>query len=195
MLWAVVAAVVVFIGGMLFPSQAGFAHLLGRSMATLDGMKVAELHLMLIDALRPRLDGWKFVASLRHFEKRIDEKRWFLHLSFINHQADFDAVANVAVEYVRNRKRVCIVGASLGNIEGTGQKRFRVSNATDIPAAADGVVEQFRRVGIPFLERFSQPQEVISVLKAGGRDALLISPLKNKHETQIQSMERYVHAI
>jgi hypothetical protein len=158
-------------------------------------MKVAELHLMLIDALRPRLDGWKFVASLRHFEKRIDEKRWFLHLSFINHQADFDAVSNVAVEYVRNRKRVCIVGASLGNIEGTGQKRFRVSNATDIPAAADGVVEQFRRVGIPFLERFSQPQEVIAVLKAGGRDALLISPLKTKHETQIRSMERYVHAI
>ena len=158
-------------------------------------MKVAELHSMLIDALKSRLDGWNFIASQRHFEKRVDGKRWFLHLSFVNHQADFDAVANVAVEYVRNWKRVCIFGASLGNIEGIGQKRFGVSNPTDVPAAADGIVEQFRRVGLPFLERFSRPQEVLSVLKAGGGEALLISPFREKHVTEIQSMERYMHAI
>ena len=158
-------------------------------------MKVAELHSILIDALKSRLDGWKFVASQRHFERRVGEKRWFLHLSFVNHQADFDAVANVAVEYVHNRKRVCILGASLGNIEGTGQMRFGVSNPTDVPAAADGIAEQFRRVGLPFLERFSQPQEALSVLKAGGKEALLISPFREKHATQIRSIERYVHAI
>src|SRR5882672_9807293 len=137
----------------------------GSPFHSLGGMKVAELHSMLVDALKPRLDGWNFVDSHRHFKKQIDDKRWFLHLAFINHQTDFDAVADVAVEYVRNRQRVCIVGASLANIEGIGQKRFRVSRPTDISAAADSIVEQFRRVGIPFLERFSQPQEVISVLK------------------------------
>jgi hypothetical protein len=158
-------------------------------------MKIAELHTTLIDALKPRLDGWKFVASHRHFKKQIDDKRWFLHLAFINHQSDFDAVADVAVEYVHNRERVCIVGASLGNIEGIGQKRFRVSNPMDISAAADGIVEQFRRVGLPFLERFSRPQEVLSVLKAGGKEALLISPFRDEHDAEIQSLERYVRAI
>jgi hypothetical protein len=158
-------------------------------------MKVAELHSALIDALKPRLDGWRFIGSQRHFKKQIGDRRWFLHLAFVNHQADFDAVADVAVEYVHNRERVCIVGASLGNIEGVGQRRFRVSSPADVPQAVDGIVEQFRRVGIPFLERYSRPQEVLSALKAGGKEALLISPIREKHDAQIQSLERYAHAI
>jgi hypothetical protein len=117
-----------------------------------------------------------------------------MHLTFINHANDFDAVVDVAIEYVRNRKRVCIFGAQLGNIAGVGQTRHRVGGERDIPAAVEGILSELNAIGIPFLERLSRPDEVLSVLKRGGREANLISPLKETHAEQIRALEELTNA-
>ncbi len=69
-------------------------------MPTLHAMKVSELQELLIAELKSFLPEWKFVKSRRHFKLKRDEIMWFLHISCINHDSDFDAAGNVAVEYL-----------------------------------------------------------------------------------------------
>ena len=101
----------------------------------------------------------------------------YLHLSFVNHVANFDVVADVAVEHVHKKRRICIVGAELGNIVGTGQHRWHVSSPSEALAAAAGVVQLFQEVGIPFLKRYSNLGEVLRVLREEPKEARLICPL------------------
>jgi hypothetical protein len=157
-----------------------------------EAVPVAHLHQLLIDALIPRMSGWKFVARHRHFICQRDGSSWTMHLAFVNHEDDFDVVVDVAVEFSEGRKSVCIVGAQLGNIAGVGQTRFKIGDPSDIPRAVDGILNEFQTVGIPFLERFSQPLEVLSVLRRGGKDASLISPIKAQHAQQIETLERLI---
>jgi hypothetical protein len=140
------------------------------------------------------MEGWKFVASRRHFTRQFEATRWYMHLAFVNHANDFDAIVNVSVEYVRNRKRVAIFGAQLGNIAGVGQTRHRVAAERDIPETVEGIVTEFNAVGMPFLERFSRLPEVLSILKRGGREAGLISPFQDMHAEQIRALEELSHA-
>lgn len=113
---------------------------------------------------------------------------WSLHISCINHDSDFDAVGNVAVEYLSGKQRVCIIGAELGNIEGRGQIRFPVSSSGEAIASAKQLYNFFVQTGLPFLNKFSDPNLVVSVLRAGGKNAMLISPFTNQHEEQINRL-------
>ena len=151
-------------------------------------MKVSELQEKFIGELKELLPDWRFVKSDRHFKIKRDDVVWFLHISCINHESYFDAVANVAVEFVSGKERVCIIGAELGNIEGSGQRRFPVSSPTEAIRSSMSLYDLFVKVGQPFLQKFSNPNEVVSTLKRGGKEAMLISPLMNQHESQINRL-------
>ena len=153
-------------------------------------MKVSELHAAFLSELAPLLPGWKFVASQRHFKRTEGAVNWLLHLGFVNHEADFDAIGNVAVEFLAGRKRVAIVGAQLGNIAGLGQTRHSVSSEATAAAAARSLVSEFQLVGLPFLERYSVPSTVAAVLEAGGPEAQLISPYQDNHAAQIAALQQ-----
>lgn len=153
-------------------------------------MKVSELHEIFLQELRSLLPQWKFVASHRHFKLAKGSVNWFLHPSFVNHSRDFDAVGNVALEFLAAKKRVAIFGAQLGNIAGIGQTRHEVSSASAATEAAQTLASEFQRVGIPFLERYSRPENVLSALRAGGAEARLISPLQDLHCEQILALEQ-----
>lgn len=151
-------------------------------------MKVSELQEIFIGELEKRLPEWKFVKRDRQFKLKRDDVVWFFHISCINHESDFDAVGNVAVEYLSGKERVCIIGAELGNIEGSGQTRFPVSSANEAISSSKCLYDLFVKVGQPFLHKFSNPNEVVSTLKRGGKEAMLISPLINQHEIQINRL-------
>jgi hypothetical protein len=55
-------------------------------------MKISELHAAFLRELTPLLPGWKFIASQRHFKHTKGAVNWLLHLAFVNHEADFDAI-------------------------------------------------------------------------------------------------------
>ena len=154
-------------------------------------MKVSELQILLIDHLKPLLPEWKFVKSRREFKLKKGEVVWFLHLSCINHSSDFDAVADVAVEFLSGKQRVCVIGAELGNIKGVGQTRFPVSNPKEALVAAQNLYCFFEEIGMPFLKRFSEPAEVVSVLESGSEEAMLISTLNSEHKDQIRDMRQH----
>lgn len=151
-------------------------------------MKVSELQDVFLGELKELLPEWKFVKRDRHFILKRDEVVWFFHISFINHGSDFDSVGNVAVEYLSGKELVCIIGAELGNIEGSGQTRFPVSSSDEAISSAKGLYDFFVKVGQPFLHKFSNANEVISTLKCGGKEAMLISPFTDQHEIQINRL-------
>lgn len=95
-------------------------------------MKVSELQEKFIDELKKLLPEWTFVKCNRHFKLKRENVVWLFHISCINHESDFDAVGNVAVEFLSGKERVCIIGAELGNINGSGQARFPVSSSNEV---------------------------------------------------------------
>lgn len=131
-------------------------------------MKVSELHAAFLRELSALLPGWKFVASQRYFKRKNGPVQWLLHVAFVNHARDFDAVGNVAIEFLANRKRVAIIGAQLGNIAGIGQTRHSVCSSAMAAEAARSLVLEFNQVGLPFLQRYSVPEAAAAVLQAGG---------------------------
>ena len=154
-------------------------------------MKVSELQSDFIDNLKTQLPEWKYVKSQRVFKKPYNNVTWFIHVSCINHPSDFDAVCDIAVEYKSGKERVCIVGAEIGNIIGTGQQRFAVSNTKESKIAAIEFFSTFNAYGMPFLLKYSEVKEVVNSLEKGGKEAMLISPILNLHKQQISKLKDY----
>jgi len=152
-------------------------------------MKVSELHAAFLQDLGVLLPGWKFVASQRHFKHGVGAVNWLLHLAFVNHEHDFDAIGDVAVEFLAGRKRVAIIGAQLGNIAGVGQTRHSVSSPEGAADAARSLLAEFNQVGLRFLERYSVPAVTAAVLRAGGPEARLISPFERNHASLISALQ------
>jgi hypothetical protein len=153
-------------------------------------MKVAELHEVFLKELGPLLPGWKFVASQRHFKRAAGPVNWFFHISFANHASDFDAVGDVAVEFVAAKKRVAIFGAQLGNIASIGQTRHGVCSPATAAESAKSLASELQLVGVPFLQRYSNPAVVLSALQAGEAEACLISPIQQLHAEQALALRQ-----
>lgn len=154
-------------------------------------MKLSGLQEVHIAELIKLLDGWKFVKSRRHFKKVNGDVIWYFHISCINHADDFDSVGDVTVEFMNGKERLVIIGAELGNIEGVGQKRFPVKNSAQAKLSSDDIYKYFQTIGLPFLERFSNPEEVAAVLDQGDEKAMLISPLVDQHQKQILILSQH----
>jgi hypothetical protein len=157
-------------------------------------MKVSELHEVFLKEIRPLLPGWKFVASHRHFKRSEGLVNWLFHIAFVDHLSDFDAIGNVAVEFVAARKRVAIIGAQLGNIAGVAQTRHSISSPVTAAESAQSLASEFLRIGIPFFERYSNPAVTASVLREGGAEARLINPFQQHHAVQATPLQQLAAA-
>lgn len=151
-------------------------------------MQLKPLHDLFIETMMSQLQDWKFIASNRHFRLSKPGTNFYLHAAFINHQSDFDVVLDVAIEFVKGKNRVGIVGAELGNIEGIGQVRHSVSSHAEASSAAMTAVADFNRVGLPFLERYCSLSAVIGALQASGAEARLISPIEQLRPELISAL-------
>ena len=69
------------------------------------------------------------------------------------------------------------LGCELGNLTGEGQYRWSIADKADVVKAASGVVEKFRAVGLPYLERFSSLEIVLEVLSGDDKAAWLHSAI------------------
>ncbi|MBP6519385.1 hypothetical protein [Shewanella sp.] len=159
-----------------------------RTNKMLHTMKISELQLIFIEELKILLPHWKFIKSNRQFKLKQKNVIWYFHIACINHASDFYAVGSVSVEYIIENERVCSIGAELGNIEGSGQTRFAISNPIEAKLSAQQLFAFFEKIGLVFLQRYSNPTEVISTLQKGGKEAMLISPIISLHQKQISSL-------
>jgi hypothetical protein len=170
-------------------------------MAALKDLRAALLN-RLAEALRPL--GFRKRQQSFHLES--GSCRLSFHVAFVNHASDFDVTADVAVRHHavedllnaerlhlsgRQKNDTATLGAELGNIEGGGQHRWRVAEAGDVEPVTEDILGWFRRVGEPFLQRYSDLDVVSQVLAADGAEARLICPIpqsRAKTAAVIQSL-------
>jgi len=138
--------------------------------------------------------GFDPKAKGQSFYRKFDGGRHALHIGFIRHPHDLDITANVAVRFDAIEELVSefrpqhsfapkkmpttwTLGCELGNLAGEGQHRWNIADKTDVVKAADGVIEKFRAIGLPYLERFSSLEMVLQVLSGDDKAAWLHSAI------------------
>lgn len=153
-----------------------------------------QLEQDLIDAMAEEISRYGFSknASQQSFIRAVGIGQWILHLSFVEHEGDFDVTADVAirveaVETMINKsnrlltstekKRTATCGAEVGNIVDGRQRRWTVSNPGDINPTAAAIAKEFRVFGIPYLERFSDLKTMLQQLTQHDKSAWLHSPI------------------
>lgn len=128
-----------------------------------------------------------------------------LHLSFINHRADFDVTADVAVRFHaleelvdknvrsisdREQRSTSSLGAELGNIAGVGQMRWHVATIDDLDSVTAGILNAFKEIGLPYLEVASTMEGAYKLLSAHGRDSWLHNPIHSARAKRVVGLAK-----
>ena len=147
--------------------------------------------------------GFEQNPKQQSMRKRTDFGHVVFHLSFVNHRSDFDVTADVGVRYDKveelihgddklltkvERAETCTIGCELGNLSGGGQKRWTVGSKADIPGVTESVMVALTTVGLPYLEKFSNPDQVLETLSGDGPDSWLHSPLDGSRAKRAVAM-------
>jgi hypothetical protein len=157
-------------------------------------MKIKELEKALLGSVAERVGAFGFDKKVKgqSFYKQTSFGRLAFHLSFIKHEADFDVTANVAVRFDEledlinednellseaMKKNTFSLGAELGNISGVGQKRWTVASPADVESVSRSIMDAFARIGVPYLEKYSNMETALDALSGDDQAAWLHSPL------------------
>jgi hypothetical protein len=155
----------------------------------------AALRSALLRSLGAQLNPMGFRQSEQTFGKRWGAGKLLVHLSFVRHTDDFDVLVDVAVRLdaiedrlnadrpqlsQRERANTATVGVELGNWSIGRPLRWTVSTPADLEPVVKGLLEELRRTGLPFLERFAQLEELERVLGADDKVARIICPIAEK---------------
>lgn len=153
-----------------------------------------EIQRALLAAVGSRIAALGFEGKPvgQSFLRRIPDGRVSVHLAFVEHPKDFDVVADVAVRFDRleelvnannsllskkEKEQTYSLGAELGNISGSGQKRWSVASLADVGRTADQIVDSFKAIGLAYLDKASTMEGAWQLLASPGRDAWLHSPI------------------
>jgi hypothetical protein len=126
------------------------------------------------------------------FYRDIDGGRVGVHLSFIEHESDVDVTVDVAIRFdaveelvhrsnkllsKREKAETFTLGAELGNLEHGEPFRITVSSPGDVGRAAEGIETKLQTVGLPYMERYSQPEATYSLLSKDDGEVWVHSPI------------------
>lgn len=129
------------------------------------------------------------------FYKKTDTGRWAFHLTLIEHDADFDVTADVAVRFdaledlvnadskllSRSEKNSTFtLGAELGSIRDGRPCRWTVSSQPDVPVVAREIHRMFEDVGLTYLSEYGTLEKALTALQGDDRSAWVHSPLHVK---------------
>ncbi len=129
------------------------------------------------------------------FWKSIEHGRAMVHLSFINHVIDFDVTVDVGIRldeledminqgYSRltenEKKNTATIGVELGNLTQGKQKRWTIASESDIDTVVIEIVDEVRNVAIPYIEKFSDLENVLEICRRDDPEAWDNSPIDYK---------------
>lgn len=113
-------------------------------------------------------------------------------MGFIPHEVEVDVTANVAIRVdavedlinrntlllsTRDQRRTATMGIELGNLADHRQRRWTLGKREDVEAVASGILHEFEKFGLPYLERFSDLGAMFEVLSRNDQSAWLHSPI------------------
>lgn len=151
--------------------------------------RMKEIREALHQALNKRLEpiGFKYKTSEHSHIRPTAIGRESFHIAYLYYD-HLCVAADVAVRFdeledllnatrswlsPRERRSTYSLGAELGNIAGTGYRRWDVPSLDEVERVADDVVASFRSIGLPYLERASSLESAYQLLTAPGRAAWL----------------------
>jgi hypothetical protein len=90
----------------------------------------------------------------------------------------FDELEELVREFesMASTKDIFSLGAELGNIGEGRQKRWTVANAADVKAVARSIMDGFSKIGLPYLEKYSEMQTALEALSGDDQSAWLHQP-------------------
>lgn len=157
-------------------------------------LSLSELRRAVLDKLALAMPkyGFKRKPIGQSFYRSLPFGRWTFHVAFINHDADVDVTADVAVRVDavedlvhsgdkllsgREKQETATIGAELGNIADHRQKRRTIASISDVEGVAAAMLDEFAKFGLPYLERYSDLDKMLDVLCGNDPGAWLNSPV------------------
>jgi hypothetical protein len=125
-------------------------------------------------------------------ERKTDAGRVAVHLSFIEHETDFDVTTDVAIRFDsveelvhrsnellsrREKLQTFTLGAELGTLKTGEPLRWTVTSHADVPAVAAAILAELREVGLPYVDQYSQIENAFDVLSRDDREVWVHSPV------------------
>jgi hypothetical protein len=155
----------------------------------------------LLEALGQHLSpqGFKAVLSQQTFRRPTPSGWLAIHLSFINHDSDFDIVLNAAVRFhkvqdailppSRDRKHTATIGCEYGRLTGQGQFRWTIERTDEIGHVAKEIHAACIATMIPFLERYADEQVVLDALRRDDATSSMINPIPERRARIVAFMD------
>jgi hypothetical protein len=157
-------------------------------------MNLPEARNTLLSELGKRLKqhGFKPRAVGQTFTRDSQHGRHAVHVTFIDHDSDFDVTCDVAVRFDQvedivhrsnpllskaEKARTYTLGAELGNIERGEPHRWTATGSADITSVAEQIEHSLIETGLPYLTTYGDPAEALAVLLRDDRRAWLHSPI------------------
>lgn len=153
-----------------------------------------ELKRELLRQLGQRLAdfGYPSRPSGQTFYRRIANGRTAIHAAFVEHDEDVDVTVDVAVRLddvedlvqrsndmlsEKEKSETFTLGVELGNLARGEPLRWTVADVADVSRVVEEIVALLLSVGLPYMERYSQPAAAYELLAGNERSAWLHSPI------------------
>jgi hypothetical protein len=147
--------------------------------------------------------GFRHVANSQDFTKPFDGGKLFFHLAFIEHDADFDVTADVAVRLdavqdmvqagnkflsKKEKAQTATFGVELGNLVQGSQHRWSVTSLGDVQMVSDSLKNWFEAHALPYFSRHASLQEALDLLSPRDRSAWLHNPVHGARAKSVVSL-------
>ncbi len=141
--------------------------------------------------------GFRQNLSSQVFHRQTHFGKQSLHISFIPHKEDLDITADVAIRFdlleeflfdfldtrflsERDKKSTFSFGSELGRINGEGQMRWTIVSDSDVETESEKIVSCFKRIGLPYLEQYSDMCRIFDVIALLSRESELLNGVPEK---------------
>jgi hypothetical protein len=134
----------------------------------------------LLSDLGPKLKSLGFTKKRgQSFERVTESGRQACHVSFIEHEADFDVTADIAIRFdaveellnkgdglmtKSEKAETFTLGCELGNLTRGEQMRWTVSGPSDIPKVSEAIAAAFESAGMRYFDDLSSMERAFEVL-------------------------------
>ncbi|RHW43432.1 DUF4304 domain-containing protein [Neobacillus notoginsengisoli] len=139
--------------------------------------------------------GYRKNTSKQHFWKPFEFGKVAIHLSFINHNDDFDITVDVGIRFdeleemknlhntllsAKEKKQTFSIGAELGNVSEGKPKRWTINSESDIELIANNIYRTIEKVAFPYIEKFSNLENAFEGCLNDGKESWLITAIDSK---------------
>jgi hypothetical protein len=155
-------------------------------------VSLKNIQKILLKLLGERLSSYGFdkKSKQQSFFKKFDNGVSVFHLSFIEHEVDFDITADIAIRFdelesivnaqnklltTKEKEATCSLGVEFGNLISGEQMRWSVSSNTDLNEIVDSIFNIYEKYGEKYFEEYCSMERALELLSKDTPDVWIHS--------------------